>query len=39
MACGSREFFELFLTVHPHDQPIMTICIFRQINERAIVGN
>jgi hypothetical protein len=39
VACGSREFFELFLTVHPHDQSIMTIGIFRQINERTSVGD
>ena len=39
MADGSREFFDLLLTVHPHDLSITSVGIFRQINERAIVGN
>jgi hypothetical protein len=39
VACGSREFFDLLLTVHPHDLSIMNVGIFRQVNERASIGN
>jgi hypothetical protein len=39
VTCRCREFFDLFLTVYPHDQSIMSIGIFRQINDGGLNFN